>query len=185
MTWPVFVSYYTNDDVYRPAAQRLKKSLEKYNLPHEIVEIGRSGGVSHNQKLKPEFVSAMLEKHNSPIVWIDADNQVLEEPILLKKINSFDIMVIRFEQYDWELTSSVVAFNCREMTNKIINTWEYITKNDNNHGDQFGLHIALQHYALHGATVGMLPLEYAGKNKGTAVIYQHQASIEGRDRYGE
>lgn len=184
MTWPLFVSFYTDDDIYRPAGERLIASLEKFNLPHDIEIIPRDGTLSSVQKKKPAFMLSKLEKHKKNIVWIDADNEVLHLPEALKKVDQFDVAVVRFEQFDWELNSSLVSINNNDMGRKILATWGYATYQDERHGDQFALHLTVQHYSLRGARIGMLPLSYAGEERETAIIYQHHASIEGRKAYG-
>ncbi len=82
----VFVSYYTPN--YEPYVNKLRASLVKFGLEHDLVLIKDQGGWQKNVRYKPVFIRAMLLKHTEAqaIVWIDADGLVLQHPQLFSQI---------------------------------------------------------------------------------------------------
>ena len=77
---PIFVSYYTKGSIYETEAQDLIKSLDKLELQHDICAIEDRGSWSANCCYKPEFLLKKLEEHGGPVVWVDADSVVLQNP---------------------------------------------------------------------------------------------------------
>lgn len=188
VNWPRVVSFYTDDEVYRPAADRLRKSLEKFGIPYCLVKIPRLENYDWCMvaKLKPSFILEQLEEWKNPIFWLDADNEVIQEPKLFKHIGEFDIAVSRFDRFDWMLNSSTIGFNYTPVAREILREWTISVPRCRNgkYGDQPTLHRVLQRFALAGGRVGMLPTTYISVDKANAVIYQHHAGIECRKIYG-
>ena len=79
---PVFISFYTVDNGYRDEADRLIRSLEKFNLPYYCEGI-MSGGREWDAivKRKPELVLKVLDMlPGRDVVWIDSDAAILQLP---------------------------------------------------------------------------------------------------------
>lgn len=77
---PLFVSYYTKGSVYETEAKELVASLDRFGLDHEVVAIEDKGSWSANCCFKAEFLLKMLEKHQRPVVWVDADSIITQTP---------------------------------------------------------------------------------------------------------
>jgi len=77
----VFISYWTSH--YKKAAERLRASLDRLGLEHDIQEI-QDNGWTANVRYKPTHILSMLYKHSDAyaVVWIDADGDVLQTPTL-------------------------------------------------------------------------------------------------------
>lgn len=97
-----FVSFYTNDSIYRPLAEKLKNQFEKYNLDYYIKELpaGEFSKLGWNNIViyKPLFIKEMLEKFKCSIVWVDVDTIIRKYPQFL---------------FDYELKEVEMAYLCR------------------------------------------------------------------------
>jgi hypothetical protein len=90
---PIFVSFYTNDDIYKPLALNLQKNLTKFGIEFDFLEIERTNEISKQDwndttAMKPKIIHDMLLKHKRPVVWIDVDSIVTEFPHFLYNYNS-------------------------------------------------------------------------------------------------
>src|SRR5690606_36469708 len=61
-------------------ADRLRRSLARLNLPHEITPADDLGSWRANTRQKPRFLRAALERHARPILYLDADAYVHRDP---------------------------------------------------------------------------------------------------------
>jgi hypothetical protein len=83
------VSYYTNDDIYRPYAEKLIESLKSLGLEYDVECIDSRGNWNRNTHYKPEFILKMLQKHcPNAIVYTDADSVILSNPVLFENITA-------------------------------------------------------------------------------------------------
>ncbi len=177
--WPLIVSYYTEDEVYAPAADRLRKSLEKFSIPYCIAGIERDGDIIHHMLIKIDYIETVSKKFiGQPFVWMDADNEILREPVLFRKVALHDLSIVRFDRWEYELNASVIGFGNNGKTDSIITAWRRGLR-DIQGEDQPGLHRAVQKMSMMGdISIAMLPLSYAAKDR-DGVIMQHHASIKG------
>lgn len=78
MNWKI-ISFYTAD--YADEVAILKASLEKFNLPHDIELVSNKGNWKENAFYKIPFIIKKLKQYKHPLVWLDADAEVLQYPI--------------------------------------------------------------------------------------------------------
>ena len=69
----VFVSYWTSK--YKVAADRLRKSLDKFGLEHDIQET-KDDGWEANVRKKPTFIYEMMKKHSDAYAVVDRKSVV-------------------------------------------------------------------------------------------------------------
>lgn len=90
--WPTFISYYTKS--HKAVADKLIATLEKFELPHEIIEIpdvdGEFDSATQQQwattcQKRCTFIKEMLNKYDR-VVWLDSDTLIIKEPIALAEI---------------------------------------------------------------------------------------------------
>jgi hypothetical protein len=88
----MFVSFYTLS--HEKNATRLRESLDKFGLEHDIAFIGKNddnpetdGLWAETCKHRSAFILRMMEKHGS-VVWLDADTVILKPPQLLASISN-------------------------------------------------------------------------------------------------
>lgn len=116
----IIVSYYTAGSGYEQEAERLKASLDKFNLKYDIQGIEDQGGWMANIRYKPVFILEMLEKHNEPVLWLDADAVVRQEPTLLYDANC-DIAFHYLE--DREVYLGTFYCNCNDTVKALLKDW--------------------------------------------------------------
>ena len=76
--YPLFISFYTPE--YNVQACSLRESLDKFGLDHDIQAVGSLGEWRKNCAMKGAFVRDHLKEASRPIVWVDADAVLLQEP---------------------------------------------------------------------------------------------------------
>lgn len=80
---PLFVSFHTGDARYTAYADKLRASLERHHLAHEIGLADERPTWVETCALKPRWVAHAAEQTARPLVWLDADAEVVARPGLL------------------------------------------------------------------------------------------------------
>jgi hypothetical protein len=90
--YPKFISYYTK--AYEARALKLIESLDKFKLPHDIIEVPEVEKLTDDSpeqvwakacKNRCTFISEMLNKYDK-VVFMDSDTIVIQEPIFLRDL---------------------------------------------------------------------------------------------------
>jgi adenosyl cobinamide kinase/adenosyl cobinamide phosphate guanylyltransferase len=118
----VYVNAHTPN--YKQIAQKLKDSLKAFNLQNEVVEFESRGSWVQNCLYKAEFIQEMQAKHGK-VVWLDADCQVLQEPVLFDCITE-DIGYHLFKNK--EVLSGTLFFNDTQNAKDLLTAW--VNKNN-------------------------------------------------------
>lgn len=180
-----YVSFYTDDEVYSKHVQRLTDSLQKFNLQYDVLQVEKHGDWISMVNYKPTFCKQMLEKYKSPIVWVDADAEIVEEPVLfdvLIDVSSVDLAVCYRERpkRGKELLTGTLYLAYNDKIRALLDTWENMCRS--RQVDQVCLQNALM---LHtDVTVFELPFGYTkifdatDMDDGHSMIVHHQASRE-------
>ncbi|MCH9614665.1 MAG: hypothetical protein SP1CHLAM54_13710 [Chlamydiia bacterium] len=167
------ISFYT--PLYTPQANRLKTSCEKFNVPHLIEMLPCQGTWEENCALKPTFILEKLDQLKTPLLWVDADAEILRQPGPFEGDLSTIINLDLPETHPSRVGSGVVYLTPK--ARPIIEKWAAICKDFNGtEWDQVGLREALKN-----ETATPLPKEYCmiddrlidGDNP---IILHHQAS---------
>ena len=141
-----FLTFYYDYDgskYYENCAMNLKSQLESFEktLIIDTPQLGPSYNL--NCLYKPKIILETLEKIKSPLVWIDADCFVRENPTEFDDINNtyknIDIGVI-IRENEQLAQSAVIYFNYTKNTIKFLNDWikecsKHIENNYFNGGD--------------------------------------------------
>jgi hypothetical protein len=90
----MFVSFFTTDGKYPLLATRLINSLNRFQLPHDIVEIPPMKSWVDGCSFKSTFILDKLLTYRRPVVWLDIDTEVWKYPSLLFGDEDFGI-------YNW------------------------------------------------------------------------------------
>lgn len=133
------VSFYTADNEYAEIVKNLQASLEKFSIPHKLVPITSKGAWELNCAVKARFIQKEWELSNVPIIWIDADATVEEDPILFSQL---DCDVAFHKWNGWEGLSGTVYFAKTDLTKKLIDQWVLRCEADPVNWDQMSLHSA-------------------------------------------
>ncbi len=76
---PLIVSYFTKNTLYEKDAARLRRSCEQFGLPFQIEGIEPFGKWHEHICYKPIFILKKLKELKQPLLWIDADGEVVEK----------------------------------------------------------------------------------------------------------
>ena len=121
MSYPIFCSYYTNNYPYNFYVKELKKSLDKFKLKYEILELSHKGDWVSNCAQKANFIQKIYKQYqNSNIFWLDADSQLLREPTFLKNFNHDFALNLK---KGWRVKSGQIGFGRTQVAEKILNRW--------------------------------------------------------------
>ncbi len=79
------VSFYT--PMYEASAQRLAASCDRHGLDLDLHPLSQELPTWEQAcNVKPTFILAMLRKYDRPIVWLDADAEVMQPPTLFAEL---------------------------------------------------------------------------------------------------
>lgn len=174
---PTYVSFYTPE--YKPCADELELSLNKYNLKYEIRPIKSLGSWEKNCNYKPIFIREMMEKYKTPIVWLDADATVESYPLLFDNITA-DIAV-HFRR-GLELLSGTIFLNNTDEARQLVDIWVKEAQSKLHELDQISLKYSVDCWK---GKLMKLPERYCNifdlMNVPNPVITHHQASRKYRN----
>lgn len=159
MNPPLYVSFYTPD--YFKQAERLEASLRALKLPYYIMARKDCGTWVKNCALKPGFILEMMAANpGRPIVWLDADAEVLKVPDFGRMYDS--IVDVARCKYAWwngktEVLSGTLWFNCSPAAMHLLASWEVQGHFEPEKWDQHTLETVLDSTM---AVVADLPVEY-------------------------
>ena len=168
----LFISYYTPN--YKEEANRLIKSLDKFGLKYIINEIESKGSWQKNTQYKPEFIEKKLRFYNMPVIWVDADAEIVQYPAVFGSLNC-DIAYVMF---NGELLTGTLYLQPTERVFELLRLWrEEVSRNDR-FSEQKVLRIILKNFKCNKVE---LPQTYCQifdtmADVGEPVIIQYQAS---------
>lgn len=88
MNAPIYTAFYTLGTIYEAEAARLRKSLDKHGLLHDLVAVADRGSWVTNTHQTATHIMAMMDRYpECPIVQLDADAVVWKYPILFDELS--------------------------------------------------------------------------------------------------
>jgi len=123
---PLYVSYYTIGNGYELEAEGLRRTLEAFRLPYQVVGIaidGAKGPGTWQQAInyKAEFIREMQHAFpERPLVWLDADARVVQRPRL------FDWVMCDLAAHWYrtkELLSGTLYFAPGRISRSLVEVW--------------------------------------------------------------
>ena len=98
----IFVSFYTDDEIYKMLGENLIEHLSELNLKYDIIKLNLHQSFTKEfwnniVAYKPFFIKEMLEKHKESIVWIDVDTIIKKFPTFLVEMNNNSIVDISYD----------------------------------------------------------------------------------------
>lgn len=129
----VFVSYYTKNTGYEKEYKTLELSLKKFKLNYEIIGINSQGSWFANCFYRTEFVKDMLNKHRCPVVWVDCDAIIQQQPELLFKLDKYDFAYhLRMKRNNTsELLGGTMYFNYTQKAFELLEKWKQLVNSNN------------------------------------------------------
>ncbi len=173
------ISYHTPDKLYKEGAERLKESLDAFNIEYIIEERPSLGSWEDNCAQKPRFIYEKWQETSKPVVWIDSDAVLRSYPYLFDSMEDIDFAIHKKEH--WEFLSGGCYFNRTDAAQKLLKLWIKSCEDNPRIWDQMHLDFAWHTlYKTEEITTAWLPSEYTkifDDNSDTkAVIEQFQAS---------
>ena len=130
------VSGYTINTPYEQEVEALKKSLIKNNLSTEhIIGFQNQGSWEKNCQEKAKIILQKLKELKKPIVWLDADAELFEYPILFHNIKKD----IAFCYYNQEVLSGTLYLKPTQKIFSLLEEWIEENKNNPTKWDQKNL----------------------------------------------
>jgi hypothetical protein len=118
---PLYVGYFTIDTPYAQEADKLRQSLDRLHLPHELTGVPNLGSWQKNTQYKSRFIQQQLQQHDGrPLVYLDVDALVLRRPVLFNDLDC-DLAFVRFNGE--ELLSGTVYFGNTPTCRKVVDRW--------------------------------------------------------------
>jgi len=74
------IAFHTPDEVYRAEAERLKKSLDKLGLDYKFTVVEPESNWVRTTLLKPSWILPVRQEIRGPLLYIDVDAYVHEDP---------------------------------------------------------------------------------------------------------
>lgn len=182
----IVVSFFTKGSDYEKDARRLKRSLRKFKIDYDIKGVEQKLESRYDWKMnthyKPEFILQMVEKHpDKSIVWVDADAEVVKEPVKFKSFTD-DVGVHMRPRPDGqqpELLSGTMIFKNNEKSREILHKWIDRNYEDQvmDKSEQINLQKVLE--VVQPVSINWLPHSYVSFDiypDDDPVIVHHQAS---------
>ena len=184
----MFISYYTKNTDYVNHVERLVNSLNALELPFYVRGIEDRGSWKKNVAYKPEFIKEMLDLHKKPLVFLDADAEVLKPPILFDELtNEYDLGVHYRDNPNVskpELLSGTIWVNYTPEARILLEIWKDRTRAELEHYTQPQQILDASIREFPPVKVYELPKEYTrifdAQEMGEAVIQHNQASRANR-----
>lgn len=105
---------------YVKAAEKLEKSCDKYGFPVEITyKVGTPSDPREAKRLKPELILKALVSDSGPVLWIDADSEIVAPLQFPKGAETCDMAAFRTNL--WE--STVLLCNRTPSTFRVLDSW--------------------------------------------------------------
>ena len=76
----LIVAFHTPDEVYQAEAERLRRSLDVLGLDYEISIVEPESNWVRTTLLKPTWIAPARKKHRGPLLYVDVDAYVHEDP---------------------------------------------------------------------------------------------------------
>ena len=104
----VVVSLYPDDYIHQESVNVLRASLERLNLPYDIVSYPPQKEGSSTSS-KPDFIKQQMEKHKKPILYVEPTMEFLRFPSLLSPSSESaeGTDTSSFQNVDWAIPNAL------------------------------------------------------------------------------
>lgn len=118
----VIVAYYTPE--YAGEAKEFLSLLSAFNCSVFCVAVPNQGGWDANTHYKPTFIKQCLELFKKPIVYLDVDSRVLEDPTLFDNIEEdCAFYFLNKVHQQRELVSATMYFKYNDRVLNMVDKW--------------------------------------------------------------
>jgi hypothetical protein len=138
------ISFYTEDNEYAEHAARLRATLDRFSLDYILDPIPSTGCWERNCAYKAEFIYKQWQQSSIPVVWLDADATLEQNPELFASLNA-DFAIHKWtwdyahHAAGWEFCSGTLYFGKSERAEALLKQWILRCKADPYTWDQVHL----------------------------------------------
>jgi hypothetical protein len=132
--------------VYEEVVEPLVETCAAHNIPLDVTVVDPGETWQHNCAMKAQHVLDKLNEYRAPIVWLDADAEVLKYPVLFDEFaeaNDHDFAGYS-NAWDKNLISSVLWFNYTPTAISLAEKWAKLCAQDPTRWDQDSLWLAMR-----------------------------------------
>ena len=115
------VAFHTPDEVYRTEAARLKKTLEALGLDYQFFEVSPETNWVRTTLLKPSWILDARKKLSGPLLYIDVDALVHQDP--WPYLAQYDADLAAFVFPNGEFASGTILINDTSGARKLLRRW--------------------------------------------------------------
>jgi hypothetical protein len=180
------ISYYTVDTGYEKEVENLIDSLELFRLSYVIVGIRSLGSWQKNTHYKVQFIKEMLKKFKQPLVFLDADAVVKQDPVLFNDLVGNCDIAVHYRDNSI-LLSGTIYLEPSDATFELLDLWKKLNEKNpkayehNNLSVTINTKLSIKEQLVEQLKLFKLPPTYAQifdfmKDEGEPVIEHHQAS---------
>jgi hypothetical protein len=117
----LIIGFHTPDEVYRTEAERLKKSLDRLGLDYQISVVEPESNWVRTTLLKPSWIYPARRAHRGPLLYVDVDAFVHEDPWPHVADLEADMAAVVYPH--GELNSATLWINDTDGAVALLNTW--------------------------------------------------------------
>ena len=115
------VAFHTDDAFYTEEAARCRKRLEQLGLPHDFTSVPKNGSWVENCARKPEFLLDVRQRLRGPLLYIDVDAFVHQDPWPYLADYAGDVAA--YIHGGSELISCTILLNDTSATMNLLSEW--------------------------------------------------------------
>lgn len=102
----LYVSAFTEGSGYEKEVKRLRDSFEKFGVDYIIYKMDHQGSWERNTQEKVKYIFKALNDYKCPIVWVDADAELLKKDDYFHHVQD-DIQVYEIKEWEDILTGTM------------------------------------------------------------------------------
>lgn len=129
------IAFHTPDEVYRAEAARLKSTLDALGLDYKFYEVKPEGNWVRTTLLKPHWISQARDELAGPLLYIDVDAFVHNDP--WPYLSQFDGDMAAVVYNNSQLNSATLLINDTARARDVLNDWKALAdqRRDADQGD--------------------------------------------------
>lgn len=121
---PTYVCFYTTGTIYETEAARLRRSLDRLGLKHDLWPIEDRGSWARNAGFTATFLLRSLQIREGPVVYLDADAIVWSTPTLFESLSPSEYDLAAHYRGDRELLNGTLWMANTPACRKAIETYK-------------------------------------------------------------
>lgn len=118
----IIIAYYTKNTGYEDEIKNLVESANKFGLDIYTEGIKRFGSWQQHTHYKPVFIKKCLEELKKPVVYLDADAVIRQDPVLFNGSCILNDLSVHYRN-GRELLSGTIFLNTNGKILRLLDDW--------------------------------------------------------------